>query len=101
MAKRGHGPIPRSPNHFLKWTFLEATNVIATHQKQWAQRQVVRLYQRLRAAKCHGEAGTAVARHLAESSWWILTKKNPIVSRTGPRCLRRQERVSAAAILAS
>jgi hypothetical protein len=36
---------------------------------------VVQLYQRLKASKCHGKAVTAVARHLAESSWWILTKK--------------------------
>lgn len=76
-GKTWHGPLPRSANHFLKWAFVEAANVVAAHQKQWPQRHVVRLYQRLRAAKCHGKAATAVARHLAESSWWILSKKQP------------------------
>jgi transposase len=76
-GKTWHGPTPRSANHFLKWAFVEAANVITTRQKQWANQHAVRLYQRLRAAKCHGKAATAVARHLAESSWWILTKKQP------------------------
>lgn len=76
-GKLWQGPTPPSANHFLKWAFVEAANVIVAHQKQWPQRHVVLLYQRLRAAKCHGKAATAVARHLAESSWWILTKKQP------------------------
>lgn len=76
-GKIWQGPTPHSANHFLKWAFVEAANVIVAHQKQWPQRHVVRLYQRLRAGKCHGKAATAVARHLAESSWWILSKKQP------------------------
>ena len=76
-GKLWQGPTPRSANHFLKWAFVEAANVIVSHQKQWSQKHVARLYQRLRAAKCHGKAATAVARHLAESSWWILSKKQP------------------------
>lgn len=74
-GKMWQGPTPRCANHFLKWAFVEAANVIVAHQKQWPQRHAVRLYQRLKASKCHGKAATAVARHLAESSWWILTKK--------------------------
>ena len=74
-GKCWQGPTPRSANHFLKWAFVEAANVIVSHQKQWPERHVVKLYQRLRANKCHAKAVTAVARHLAESSWWILTKK--------------------------
>ena len=76
-GKSWMGPTPHSANHFLKWAFVEAANVIATRQKAWADKHVVRLYQRLKANKCHGKAATAVARHLAESSWWILTKKQP------------------------
>lgn len=74
-GKLWQGPTPRSANHFLKWAFIEAANVIVTRRKPWADRHVVRLYERLRASKCHGKAATAVARHLAESSWWILSKK--------------------------
>lgn len=74
-GKSWQGPTPRSANHFLKWAFIEAANVITTRQKAWADKHVVRLYQRLKPNKCHGKAATAVARHLAESSWWILSKK--------------------------
>ena len=74
-GKMWQGPTPRSANHFLKWAFIEAANVIVAHQKPWADKHVARLYQRLKTNKCHGKAATAVARHLAESSWWILTKK--------------------------
>jgi len=76
-GKCWQGPTPRSANHFLKWAFVEAANVISARQKAWADKHVVQLYQRLKATKCHGKAVTAVARHLAESSWWILTKKQP------------------------
>ncbi|HEX4227172.1 MAG TPA: transposase [Bryobacteraceae bacterium] len=74
-GKSWNGPTPSSANHFLKWAFIEAANLVTTRQKTWADKHVVKLYQRLRANKCHGNAVTAVARHLAESSWWILTKK--------------------------
>lgn len=76
-GKSWQGPTSRSANHFLKWAFIEAANVITTRRKAWAEKHVVRLYQRLKTNKCHGKAVTAVARHLAESSWWILTKKQP------------------------
>lgn len=74
-GKCWHGRTPRASNHFLKWALVEAANVIVTRQKTWADKHVVQLYQRLKAQKGHGKAATAVARHLAESSWWILTKK--------------------------
>lgn len=74
-GKCWQGPTPRSANHFLKWAFIEAANVIVARQKTWSDKHVVQLYQRLKAHKGHGKAATAVARHLAESSWWILTKK--------------------------
>jgi transposase len=74
-GKSWHGPTPRAANHFLKWAFVEAANVIVTRQKAWSEKHAVKLYQRLKASKCHGKAATAVARHLAEASWWILTKK--------------------------
>jgi len=36
---------------------------------------VVRLYQRIKRVKNHQEAVVAVARHLAEAAWWVLTKQ--------------------------
>jgi len=74
-GKCWQGPTPRAANHFLKWAFVEAANGIVMRQKAWAGKHVVRTYQRLKVTKCHAKAVTAVGRHLAESSWWILTKK--------------------------
>ena len=74
-GKTWHGKVPRSANLFLKWAFVEAANCIVVHQSKLKGRHVVNLYQRLKAAKGHGKAAVAVARHLAEASWWILTKQ--------------------------
>lgn len=40
-GKSWHGPTPRASNHFLKWAYIEAVNLIATRQKAWADRQVL------------------------------------------------------------
>ena len=68
------GPTSPRSNHFLRWAFVEAGNVVAARQKLWPDRHVVKLYKRVRDRKCHNKAVVAVGRHLAESSWWILTK---------------------------
>jgi hypothetical protein len=39
-------------------------------------RHVVQLYERLKATKGHGVAIGAVARHLAEATYWVLTTKS-------------------------
>ena len=62
-------------NHYLKWAFVEAANCVVMHKHRRPQSHVVQLYERLRASKNHGIAAVAVARHLAEASWWMLTKK--------------------------
>lgn len=69
------GPTSPRSNHYLRWAFVEAANLAATRRKQHPQRHVSRLYERLRPAKGHQKAAVAIARHLAESAWWILKKK--------------------------
>jgi transposase len=64
-------------NHYLKWAFVEAANCIVMRKHLYDGSHVVKLYDRLQKAKGHGKAATAVARHLAEASWWILAKKQP------------------------
>lgn len=73
-GKTFHGPTSRRSNHYLRWAFVEAANVIVCHRKRHPEWHVTRLYDRLRAAKGHQKAAVAVARHLAESAWWILAK---------------------------
>ena len=62
-------------NKYLAWAFVEAANCVVMQKQRYAQRHVVKLYERLHASKNHGKAAVAVARHLAEASWWVLTKK--------------------------
>ena len=73
--KKRLGPTSRMANHYLKWAFVEAANCVVMQKQRYAQRHVVKLYERLHASKNHGKAAVAVARHLAEASWWVLTKK--------------------------
>jgi hypothetical protein len=46
---------------------------------------VVRLYQRIKRAKNHQKAVVAVARHLAEAAWWVLTRQEVYREPRGPR----------------
>lgn len=74
-------------NHYLKWAFVEAANVIVLNQTRMAGSHAVRLYQRVKVNKGHGKAVVAVARHLAESTYWVLRKnepyKEPVSSKQG------------------
>lgn len=70
-----HGPTSRQANHYLRWAFVEAADCILMHRHLYQGQHAIQLYDRLKKNKCHGKAAVAVARHLAESSWWILTKR--------------------------
>jgi len=87
------GRLRTDVNHYLKWAFMEAATVASRQRKRWPQRHVVRLYERLRQKRGHHTAVGAVARHLAEASFWILTKQQCY---TEPGCLDR--RTSAATL---
>jgi len=69
------GKICAEINQYLKWAFIEAANLIVIHQKHLPGRHVVRLYQRVKCKSNHQKAVVALARHLAESAYWILAKQ--------------------------
>lgn len=69
------GQLRKDVNHYLKWAYMEAANVICTHKGHWAYRHTVRLYNRIAERKNHQKAIGAVARHLAEATYWILSKE--------------------------
>jgi transposase len=74
--RKRQGGCPRDCNVYLKWALVEAGNLIACKQKHWPDRHAVRLYQRVKQnTKMHGKAAMAVARHLAEAAYWILSKQ--------------------------
>jgi transposase len=87
-GKTFHGRVPADANRYLKWAFVEAANCTVMHGWKYGERHVGRLYHRLQPAKGHAKAAVAVARHLAESSWWIYADRKNIVSRRRLRCLR-------------
>jgi transposase len=69
---------PRDCNTYLKWAYIEAANLISIrrHTPSWRERHVVKLYERVKqSTKMHGKATMAVARHLAEASYWMLSKQ--------------------------
>jgi transposase len=73
--KTRHGKLRTDVNHYLKWAYAEARNLVAVNRQCKADRQVSKLYNRIRGRRGHSPAAGAVARHLAEASYWVLTKK--------------------------
>ncbi len=74
-GKTRYGPLRPDVNRYLKYAFLEAANSIALNAKRKPGRHVSRLYQRIKGEKGHAKAIGAVARHLAEATFWVLSKK--------------------------
>lgn len=72
-----YGKLRSDVDHYLKWAFCEAANVVSRHYRRWPDRHVSRLYKRLLHKRGHGKAVCAVARHLAEAAYWVLKKEEP------------------------
>jgi transposase len=70
-----YGRLRPDVNRYLKWAFSEAGNSVAVNRKRYPDRHVSRLYNRIRHQRGHAKAIGAVARHLAEATYWILSKK--------------------------
>ena len=62
-------------NRYLKWAFAEAANSTAVHYRRFPERHVSQLYARLRLRKGHSKAVGAVARHLAEAAFHVLSRQ--------------------------
>ena len=73
-------------NRYLKWAFAEAGNSVAVNHTRCPDRHVSRLYRHLRERKGHSQAIGAVARHLAEASFHVLSRqqayRDPTLGRT-------------------
>jgi transposase len=74
-GKTRYGRLRPDTNHYLKWAFVEAANAIVANAHHWPNRHVVRLYQRIKERKGHPKAAGAMARHLAEATYWVLKKR--------------------------
>jgi hypothetical protein len=69
----------KQSNHYLKWAFIEAANVVVRQRNHpnWRIKHVSRLYERTRRRKGHYVAVGAVARYLSEAAYWVLKKGEP------------------------
>jgi transposase len=69
------GPVRSDVNRYLKWAFVEAGNSICRNRRHHSLMHVSRLYNKIAHRKNHQKAILAVGRHLAEATYWMLTKK--------------------------
>ena len=76
-GKTYYGKVRPDVNRYLKWAFTEAANAIVLQQERRPDSHVVRLYQRVYRHKGHAKAITAVGRHLAEATYWMLKNNEP------------------------
>jgi transposase len=76
-GKTCYGRTRPDVNHYLKWAYIEAGNSVAVHRKYYPYRHVTQLYTRIRTRRGHPQAVGAVGRHLAEATYWMLTKNEP------------------------
>jgi len=74
-GKTRYGPLRPDVNRYLKWAFVEAANVIARGHARHGERHTSRLYARLKVRKGHAKAVGAVARHLAEATYWVQRRR--------------------------
>ena len=74
-GKTYYGRTRPDVNHYLKWAYTEAANAVAVHRESLSNRHVGQLYGRIRDRRGHASAVGAVARHLAEATYWMLMKK--------------------------
>jgi len=88
-GKTRYGRMRKQANNYLKWAFIEAANVVVAHRHHpsWRQKKVSQVYEKICRRKGHATAVGAVARHLAESAFWILKKgedyRDPALYRQG------------------
>ena len=72
-----YGPSRGDINRYLKWAFVEAASTAYRTHSTRPHQHVRGLYTRIQQRKGHATAVGAVARHLAEATYWILTKREP------------------------
>ncbi len=74
-----YGRMRKQANQYLKWAFVEAANAVCRQRNHpaWRRKHVSRLYERICRRRGHAIAIGAVARHLSEAAFWVLTRQEP------------------------
>ena len=76
-GKVRYGRLRPDVNRYLRWGFVEAANSVVVNHTRRPDRHVSILYHRIRSRRNHAKAVGAVARHLAEATFHVLSKKEP------------------------
>lgn len=76
-GKTYYGRVRPDVNRYLKWAYTEAANAIVLQQHKLPDCHVLRLYWRVRKHHGHAKSITAVGRHLAEATYWMLRNDEP------------------------
>lgn len=74
-GKTRYGQLRGDVNRYLKWAYVEAANTVCLQRRFFPHRHVSQLYDRIARRKGHQKAIGAVARHLAEATYWMLKRK--------------------------
>lgn len=88
-ASGGHtrfGPTPKASNQYLRWAFVEAANVIASHP---AMTPLYQRFAQVRQRRGYGKAIVALARHLAVAAYHMLRKGEAYRDEVGQTVLDR------------
>jgi transposase len=72
--KTRYGRLRPDVNRYLKWAFMEAANCVCILRKKRPDCHVSQLYERIAGRKGHAKAIGAVARHLAEATFHVLSR---------------------------
>jgi transposase len=73
--KTRYGRLRPDVNRYLRWAFVEAGNSIAVNADRCPDRHVTKLYRRIQQRRNHAKAVGAVARHLAEATYYVWKRK--------------------------
>ncbi len=74
-GKTRYGQLREDVNRYLKWAYVEAANAVCLQRRFFPHRHVSELYDRVAHRKGHQKAIGAVARHLAEATYWMLKRR--------------------------
>ena len=90
-GKVRYGRCRSDVNRTLKWAYSEAANSVALNHTRKPDLYVSRQYRAVRKRRNHSVAIGAVARHLAESSYHVLSRKEPYRDPAESRAGRARE----------
>lgn len=73
--KTRYGRLRPDVNRYLKWAFIEAANCVCLHKEKYLQLHAYQKFASLAKRKGHAKAIGALARHLAEAAYHVLSRK--------------------------